>query len=330
MKFNFSSARSSASAPQSPKISSPSAGPPATRMHDSRMARVMQPARAAIRLMASRMRRRRRKKPELKPRRTSNAAWVQLGGNQLETLLEPVAELGGAAPVRLVDARYLIEQARSGSKLLRRQDMPEHAFVPVDTLRNFSDGTGHSLRLLCVSHAWLQPDHPDPRGDNLRLLGAILAKYVEHHGKPDGSSTYGVFLDFCSCHQKGPHGEPRSRNEEALFRQALEHMGDWYSHPETIVLKCTQMPKGYPEGFAFPPGVVPNTADYRNRGWVRLPLRSAPNISLSLLPSLPLSSALSRAPLVAPPALCTADPEASPGRHPFPRSASRSRASRGW
>ena len=46
---------------------------------------------------------------------------------------------------------------------------------------------------------------------------------------------------------------------------ALEY--DWYAHPHVYTFKLTRLPKGYPTGFKFPPGVEPNLADYINRGW---------------------------------------------------------------
>lgn len=48
---------------------------------------------------------------------------------------------------------------------------------------------------------------------------------------------------------------------------ALSNLSDWYSHPETHVLKLTKMPEGYPDGFKFAAGTTPNTADYHERGW---------------------------------------------------------------
>jgi hypothetical protein len=52
-----------------------------------------------------------------------------------------------------------------------------------------------------------------------------------------------------------------------LFVTALLNLSDWYSHHETLVLKLTKMPKGYPDGFTFAEGTTPNTADYFGRGW---------------------------------------------------------------
>ena len=44
-------------------------------------------------------------------------------------------------------------------------------------------------------------------------------------------------------------------------------MMGWYAHPKLLTLKLTELPPGYPNGFTFPEGMTPNTADYFGRGW---------------------------------------------------------------
>jgi hypothetical protein len=88
-------------------------------------------------------------------------------------------------------------------------------------------------------------------------LARVLKAYIDAYG-----GTCGVFLDFCSLHQKGPAGEQRSDAEGELFGFALKCLSDWYSHPNTMVLKATKMPEGYPNGFSCASGTTPNTADY--------------------------------------------------------------------
>ena len=58
----------------------------------------------------------------------------------------------------------------------------------------------------------MQPDHPDGKGINLRLLARVLKVFLKHKG-----GTYAVFLDFLGLHQKGATGAERSNNEAALF-----------------------------------------------------------------------------------------------------------------
>jgi hypothetical protein len=133
---------------------------------------------------------------------------------------------------------------------------------------------------------WLQPDHPDPFGDNLSLIASLLEIFVRHDGK-----TYAVFIDFCryndthvrwdcwsptavcaarSLLQKGRSLEERSEPEKASFEKGLAVLHEWYSHPKTIVFKVTALPEGYPDmnpyrKFVFLPGTQPNKAAYSDR-----------------------------------------------------------------
>ena len=70
-----------------------------------------------------------------------------------------------------------------------------------------------------------------------------------------------------SLFQKGPNGEERTAVELTVFKKSLSNMMEWYAHPKVYTFKLTRLPKGYPTGFKFPPGVEPNLADYINRGW---------------------------------------------------------------
>ena len=68
-----------------------------------------------------------------------------------------------------------------------------------------------------------------------------------------------------SLFQKGPNGEERSAVELTVFKKSLSNMMEWYAHPKVFTFKLTRLPKGYPTGFKFPPGVEPNLADYEDR-----------------------------------------------------------------
>ena len=60
--------------------------------------------------------------------------------------------------------------------------------------------------VVCVSHPWLQPDHPDPKGVNLRLLGRVLEKFLKSKAQPEDKLTlnYAVFLGIVG--QERTHG----------------------------------------------------------------------------------------------------------------------------
>jgi hypothetical protein len=119
--------------------------------------------------------------------------WQKYGGERdLEPFLRTRAE-HGESPVRLANARYLVQLAQAGGKLSRRQDLPPEAFLSLEELRHLDAG-GHlrdCLRIICISHPWLQPDHCDPRGDNLQLMAKALAVFLAQ----DPDSTYAVFLE---------------------------------------------------------------------------------------------------------------------------------------
>ena len=68
-----------------------------------------------------------------------------------------------------------------------------------------------------------------------------------------------------SLFQKGPNGEERTEVEHTVFKKSLSNMMEWYAHPKVFTFKLTRLPKGYPTGFKFPPGVEPNLADYEDR-----------------------------------------------------------------
>ena len=78
--------------------------------------------------------------------------WKKYDGAALEPALRVDEALGGS-PVRLVDARFLIELAERGGRLCRLQDLPEEAFVRPEALRWLPRGgkDGDCLRILSIS-----------------------------------------------------------------------------------------------------------------------------------------------------------------------------------
>ena len=78
--------------------------------------------------------------------------WEAYDGAALEPALRVDEALGGS-PVRLVDARFLIELAERGGRLCRRQDLPEEAFVSPEALRRLPVGgkLNECLRVMSIS-----------------------------------------------------------------------------------------------------------------------------------------------------------------------------------
>jgi hypothetical protein len=98
---------------------------------------------------------------------------------------------GSPAPVRLLRLSWLLEQARRGAVLSRRQELPEEAFLSEAEVRALPRGhmgrecetcfvccmsnDDKPLHIMSISHGWLTPEHPDPFGEQL----ARFAKQIE-------------------------------------------------------------------------------------------------------------------------------------------------------
>ena len=172
------------------------------------------------------------------------------------------ARASARGAIALVDAGWLVTLAEDNGVLPPRQAAPPEAFLSLEEVRMMTP-MGHcagyeriNLRIICVSHTWLQPEHPDPFGYNLRRLGRALKLLLE---SPHHCGRWGVFIDWISLYQacRAPDGTPQSRtvlsdgscgrrlpSEDVLFRQALRSLGLFYSHMATHVFKLTSFPVG--------------------------------------------------------------------------------------
>jgi len=209
--------------------------------------------------------------------------------DSIYTLLEPAAE-GKPAPVRLLDSEWVLRRAdalaaattdaeRERLALPRRQELerlhPE-AYLGAEALRALPTGHGGALPVGAVSHAWLDVSHPDPRGEQLVRLAALIRKaqggqlrrQQRNPEMPDISeykplpARVGLFFDWASIcqHQKAADGAivvERTADEEAAFRAALESMQIWYVHQKLFTILVTDLP-------ARCAGAV---APYDARGW---------------------------------------------------------------
>ena len=207
---------------------------------------------------------------------SAEALWEEFGGREVEDVLRSGA-------VALVDAQYLVDLAKNGGVLTPRQHLEmtaPGAFLTLEELKAATNDEARFLRIVCVSHCWLQPDHPDPRSHNLHALARALRLLIEDEGTHERiayGGKWGVFLDFCSLHQRcrGPDGQPldrthtedygRDETETTLFRAGLAHLSLLYSHPKIPVLMLSALPPGYPEGYTVPEGA--NVHAYAGRGW---------------------------------------------------------------
>lgn len=212
-------------------------------------------------------------------------------------LLEPVVP-GGLPPVRLLDSAWLLERAlkleaaatdaeREALAVPCRQDLerlhPE-AFLSVEQCRalavhdqahGYWQPTG-ALAIGSVSHAWLEPHHPDRHGRQLVKLASILraaqrkqlprqqtgwdAKAPRRHGYVQLPAQCGLFYDWASlCQaQKAADGSvlvERTSAERAAFSHAINCMQLWYAHQKLFAVLLTELP----DGCTAPP--------YDARGW---------------------------------------------------------------
>lgn len=189
-------------------------------------------------------------------RTAASVSWLAEGGSyeNCESLGSSLAE-GDAV---LVWGSWLAKHARGrGAVLPRRQQIPPEAICGHEEV---IAGTP----LLAVSYCWATRTHPDPEGQQLRLMGALLDRWLAWRQEPSGmddsphlsqdvwdtqpglvdtpsrvSTDVAVLLDWCGLYQ-----EPRSTEERLAFESTLRQVGRWFSHRHTSVWLLTDSPIG--------------------------------------------------------------------------------------
>ena len=81
--------------------------------------------------------------------------------------------------------------------------------------------------VVCVSHSWPYQAHPDPLGEKLPEIQALVAAVKKAH-KPMGRTL--LFFDFLSVAQA-----PRTADEEASFQAAVQAMPALYCRSDAVV-----------------------------------------------------------------------------------------------
>jgi len=202
--------------------------------------------------------------------------WAEQGGEELEAML-------ASGSIALLDAQWVVDLSERGGVLAPRQALPPEAFLSLSSLKA-ATLRKHHLPLVCVSHCWLQPDHPDPHGFYLAKLADALRLLI---GSDPLGGKHAVFYAFSSLHQpcRNAEGAPRPflfpliadqqtyeggalgrfASEEALFARALGGVSALFSHPRSFVFLLTALPPDYDSPGAYRRS--PNTAPYHNRGW---------------------------------------------------------------
>ncbi|CAB9529492.1 NACHT, LRR and PYD domains-containing protein 3 [Seminavis robusta] len=198
--------------------------------------------------------------------------WIQLAGSELEASLRSGA-------IRLLDASWLIRQSiesLSTSVITYRQNLPDEAFLNIEDvvgatkLEEIDFST--RLRVICLSYMWLDKSHPDPHGWVLSTLVTKLKELVKNDLINRHNHCWGVFWDFASLYQHPDPSSDQYREEwqTDLFREGLEALSFFYSHPYINTYKITAFPDGYPKGYtvAEDPTLLKHaTVPYAERGW---------------------------------------------------------------
>ena len=207
--------------------------------------------------------------------------------------------------VKLLRASSLVELAKEGGVLCRRQELPPEAFIGVEELKSlYGDGNRDGvLPILSVSFCWDTPQHPDPSGKQLATVAAALEREMPEYAKM-GFTEMGVFWDWAALYQKDPeyfqetetpeakpegpereafledlkerrafyggkaYEESRTLKEKEAFGHALHNTMDlWYAHQGTTVYLLTQLPEG-----------TQRKLGYDDSGWTTYERRSAEQI----------------------------------------------------
>ena len=167
--------------------------------------------------------------PAVLKERSGDESWTAwCGGTSFEQLLETMD---------LVDARYLVALGEAGGVVPRWQELPQEARITPARLWWLRGWTWtFTLPVLVLSYPWLDREHPDRLGEQLRrivpILSALLASAREVGGE---HQTVGVAWDYACLPQK-PYA---TDGEHERFKRGLSAINRWYSHPHTIVLLCT-------------------------------------------------------------------------------------------
>ena len=187
--------------------------------------------------------------------RTAPNGYMRDGGPQIEDLLECTD---------LVDVQYLIALALAGGIVPSWKDVPASARINSSNVwRLRCWDAGDCLPVIVLSYPWLDKEHPDRLGEQLRRLLPVLQAVHGEARRYGTHATAAVLWDFMSL----PQGSDRSEAELARFKAGLRGINRWYAHPFTIVLMVTT---------ALPSGAqYTNLRPYVQRGWCYFELRTS-------------------------------------------------------
>jgi len=136
--------------------------------------------------------------------------------------------------------------------------VPEEAKVSLAEMEAWSYG---NVGVLVISYPWLDRNHPDPHGEQLRKLAFVFRAFAARAREYPGCRV-GVFFDYVSLPQKNIDGiDDRTDEHKARFSRALRGINAWYGCQFTyVLLVTTPLPAGHQ---------YTNTQEYDGRGWCR-------------------------------------------------------------
>lgn len=172
--------------------------------------------------------------------------WIHCGGQALESML---------ADTDLIDAQYLVALGEAGGVVPSWQECPREAFITVQSLWQLRCWGFINLPVLVLSYPWLDREHPDRLGEQLKRLVGVLRAFIAKAKEYGRHATVGVLWDYMSLPQK-PY---RDVDEEARFGRGLRAINIWYAHPCT---HCLLVKNPLPTGASYT-----NTRTYSERGW---------------------------------------------------------------
>ena len=159
--------------------------------------------------------------------------------------------------IRLLSVDWLQRQP-DNYILVRRQELPEEAFVPAADTRSLL----RARKIAVLSYRWLTAAHPDPEGFHMRAVRSYFkqARRGARCWSPGRMrDARGIFWDFASCFQK-----ERTEEQAAIFRSSMDVMTRLYASPNTLVLQHKRMPPSVVCTFPADPN---GQASYDYSGW---------------------------------------------------------------
>jgi len=193
----------------------------------------------------------------------------------------PLKKALNGTQVALLKGDWLMKFGRlPDERLPKRQRLAAEAvWEKTEMLDRLGNPDKKAVAIVSVSYCWRSENHPDPDGEQLHLLAALVREFAGPYGGPtwhgevgkytrndycdlwqpvQGPEDVAVFLDWCSLYQQN-----RSRDEEEEFAKAILDIEIWYAHRATHVWMLTAVPEG-----VFTAGEkVALDSTYQTRGW---------------------------------------------------------------